>query len=123
MGKDKKNKREIEFEGAMGREVVAGYLEKVIEGLRSGTVAVHRGGEALALHPEEVVRVEVEARQKEQKESLAIKLRWRASEPLQAQDLVSLEISSTEPEPPPPAEEAAASGQAGEVPKPGEVEL
>jgi amphi-Trp domain-containing protein len=97
VGKTKKN---IDFEGVMELSDTINYVEKILDGLRAGTVCVQRGGEQLAVHPEGIVHVELEAKAKDDKESLELKLKWRRVEHEQPDEFVSLDITSTEPEEP-----------------------
>lgn len=73
-GKDKKT---ISFEGTLDQERVVEYLEHLTAGLKAGSVFLQRGGDNLALHPDQAVNLELEARQSPNKESLTLKLRWR----------------------------------------------
>jgi amphi-Trp domain-containing protein len=107
MGKE--NKREVEFEGTMDVKQATEYLEKLLASFKAGTVCVQRGSAAVALKPEPVVNLEVEAKQKESKESLSIKLKWRKVEPMQPEAVgPELEISDKEPPPPEPEPDAGA---------------
>lgn len=73
-GKDKKT---IAFEGTLEQDRVVEYLEHLVAGVKAGTVSLQRGGDSLSLHPDQVVNLELEARQSPNKESLTVKLRWR----------------------------------------------
>lgn len=102
----KGKKREFEFEAAVERDRAIGYLEKVLAGLRAGTVCLQRNGRGVTLKPADVLAVEVEGKAKEEKEALSIKLKWRTIQKQEVSSGEELEILSTEPEPPAEPEEA-----------------
>jgi amphi-Trp domain-containing protein len=86
---------EVRFEGLLGREEVADRLEELARGLREGTVSFRRGEESLSLRPQDIVELELKARQKADEEYFELEVEWaRAPEGGEP----GLTISSEEPE-------------------------
>lgn len=84
-----RHKKEVEFEGIMELAEAIDQIDSVLAGLRSGTIGLSHGDQTLNLKPASTVRLEVEGKQKEHKESVSIKLKWRRqSEPIKAEPLV-----------------------------------
>lgn len=90
-----RSKGEVRFEGLLDREEVADRLEELARGLREGTVSFRRGEESLSLHPQDIVELELKARQKEDEEYFELEVEWartpEGGEP-------GLTISAGEPE-------------------------
>lgn len=74
MGKSEKVK--IEYESTLELDQAVSYLEKLLEGLKSGTLRVEKEAEAVTLHPRGPVTLEVEAKQKRERESFEISMKW-----------------------------------------------
>lgn len=70
-------KKEIEFKGTLEQKQLVTYLEDLIKSIKAGTVVVQHGAEHIALSPQDAMELEVEAKQKDDKEKLSIKLSWR----------------------------------------------
>ena len=91
-----RHKKELEFEGIVELDEAIEQIESVLAGLRSGTLGLTQGGQTLNLTPQPTVKLEVEGKQKDHKESVSIKLKWRRQpEPIRAEPLV---ISQETPE-------------------------
>jgi amphi-Trp domain-containing protein len=91
----KKDKVKVEFESTMELDQAISYLEGLLDGLKSGTVHVERDTESVTLHPHDPVTLQVEAKQKEKKESFEIAVKWyRVPEA----DATGLTISDEEPQ-------------------------
>ncbi len=73
------DKKEISFETLVTREKVAGYLQNLAESISSGKLNIQKGIETIALTPGETVAMEVEAKQKKEKEKFSLKLTWTVS--------------------------------------------
>jgi amphi-Trp domain-containing protein len=56
---------------------VVDYLRQLAEGIEGGSVYVEHGGEVVSLEPRGVIEVEIEAKQKKDRERLALELTWR----------------------------------------------
>ncbi|MFV8749870.1 amphi-Trp domain-containing protein [Nannocystaceae bacterium ST9] len=69
-------KAEVSFEGTMTIEKVLSYLEELTASIRAGSIRVEKGGEQVVLHPTEVVRLEVKAKTKKDKQSFQLELSW-----------------------------------------------
>jgi len=86
---------EVRFEGLLDRGEVADRLEELARGLREGTISFRRGEETLSLRPQDIVELELKARQKEDEEYFELEVEWaRAPEGGEP----GLTISSEEPE-------------------------
>lgn len=70
-------KTSVDFEGTLPLAEAIKHLEHLLEGLREGTVRLSRGVESISLTPAKQVDVEIEARQKDDKERLSFELKWR----------------------------------------------
>ena len=68
----------LEHEGDLGREAIADLLDQIAAGLRSGTLDLAAGGESLRLEPAAQMRLELQAKRKGDRQSLAFELRWTA---------------------------------------------
>ena len=73
-------KKEVSFEGVMELGKLITYLEDLAASFKSGTVVVQHGDEYVALTPEPVVEMEVEAEQKKDKEKFTLELSWKKDE-------------------------------------------
>lgn len=73
----KKEKREISSSGTMELARAVGYIEELLANLRRGVLLVQDGDRSLELRPTSTVGLEVEAKQKDSKESFELKLSWR----------------------------------------------
>lgn len=88
-------KRKVKIEGSMDRAQVAAHLEDIVKSLSSGALHVRVGEESVLLSPGRVVRFEMEASQKRDKEKLVIEIGWER--------LASDAATSPEPAPAPSA--------------------
>jgi amphi-Trp domain-containing protein len=93
-------KKDIEFKVAGTNEQLAEYLEKLAAGLRESTLYIEQGNQAITLNPSEDITLELEAKKKDEKQKLSIKLSWR-SVPKVSEGESALTISTDVP---PPAE-------------------
>jgi amphi-Trp domain-containing protein len=90
-------KKEVTFEGQMELAKALDYLKSLHAALKKGTAYVQNGTGTVALEPEGVVMVAVEARSKKDKQSIKISLSWEREEET-AETPASLTISDSEPE-------------------------
>jgi len=87
------------------REEVTGYLEDLVNSMRSGKIVVEQNGHFVALTLPESLEIELEARQKKEKGSISIEISWK--EPETVSEPAGIRISSEEPK---NAEEAEQTG-------------
>jgi amphi-Trp domain-containing protein len=71
MGKGK-----IKSKHTMTRENLAAYLENLLTGLRQGTLILDDEERPMVLRPSDPIEVEVEIKQKSDKEKVELKLTW-----------------------------------------------
>lgn len=87
---------EIRVKGEMELRRGVDYLQGIIDSLRKGAVCVEHAEESVRLTPPERVWVAVKARRKRDKETISVKISWRAApEPSDAD--TDLKISSEMP--------------------------
>ena len=91
-------RREMKMKGGMNVDSAVSYLENLIESIKTGAVHLEKGANVMALHPSELLKVEVQAVQKKDKEKITIELAWKRSDfaPIEKGGLV---ISSVETQP------------------------
>ena len=92
-----KTKKEVGFEGIMELPKVIDYFENVLKGLKAGTIHLQRGFESVTLRPESAISVEVEAKQRIDKESIEMKLKWKKEPSLHVDESTLLEIRANDP--------------------------
>jgi amphi-Trp domain-containing protein len=93
MGMSKRSK--LEHEGDFRREAVADLLDQLAAGLRSGTVNLALAGEHLTLEPADYVQLELCAKRKGERQSIALELDW-VSEPKLVIETNMIAITSSE---------------------------
>lgn len=71
------SKKEIRVKGAVTLKTAAAYLQDIVSGLKSGTIRVQNCDDQLTLEPEDLIDVEIEAKQRAGKESIVMELSWR----------------------------------------------
>jgi len=96
---EKMAKKEVEFKGNLEQKQLVSYLEELIKSIKSGTVVVQHGAEHVALTPQDVMELEVEAKQKDNKEKLSLEISWKKSVAA-AEAPETFKISSEAPEVP-----------------------
>ncbi|MFV8749849.1 amphi-Trp domain-containing protein [Nannocystaceae bacterium ST9] len=72
MGKRSK----LEHVSTLRREAIAALFDRIAAGLRSGSIELAAGGEQVRLEPDDFLELELEAKCKSERQSLAIELRW-----------------------------------------------
>lgn len=104
---DRSKKSGVRFDGTMDLRKVIDQLDKILDGLKAGTLHLERGNDDLTLKPGKgPAYLGVEAKQGTDKESLTVKLKWRRASAMPAQEPEPLKISSKEP-PAPKSQPAA----------------
>lgn len=97
-------KNSVELEKKMSTVELVSFLEGVTASLKEGKIVIQQGDQFVVLKPEDLITVEIEAGQKNDKGKLSIDLKWlqQAGLPPEA----DITVGSTEPEPvPEPAPE------------------
>ena len=69
-------KAEVSFEGTMTLDRVLSYLEELTASIRAGSIKVEKGVEQVLLQPADVVKLEVKAKSKKDKQSFRLELSW-----------------------------------------------
>lgn len=90
--------QKLEVKATLGLTQAIAYLEDLARTLRNGTVVIQNNGDFVTLNPAENLGLEIEARRKDNKQSLGLKFAWRTDAPVV--ETAALTISSVEPEPP-----------------------
>ncbi|MFV8749850.1 amphi-Trp domain-containing protein [Nannocystaceae bacterium ST9] len=72
MGKRSK----IEHVCTLRREAIAELFDRIAAGLRSGSIELAVGGQRLRLEPDDLLELELEAKRKTERQSLALQLHW-----------------------------------------------
>ena len=67
----------VQFDGFLELEQAAAYLEDIARGIRTGTLSLRHGGEAVTLSPRPMLKVELEAKQSKDKEKVELEIKWR----------------------------------------------
>ena len=88
------NKRELKAELQMAMPELVRYLEAILDGLREGKVYLEHGGEVVALNPAGTVTLEIEAKQKKDKEKLSLEVSWQRGVAFDPTEEEQLRISS-----------------------------
>ncbi|MDQ7031252.1 MAG: amphi-Trp domain-containing protein [Desulfonauticus sp.] len=96
-------KDKISVEQVLKLEKVITYLEGLLEGFKAGKIVVEHEGKVMNLKPAELVEVEIEAKQKPDKEKFSLELSWRPE--LVEDEDPGLKISKEEPKAAQPAEQ------------------
>lgn len=92
------SKRSVEFKAVMPLEQLKGCLRDLLAGLDEGTVCVQTGTDFVALSPRDMVKVEIKAKEKKDKQKFSLELSW-GGEMESKGDASALTISSDIPEP------------------------
>lgn len=71
------SKKEAKVKSSMELDKAVAYLEDIVASLRAGTVSIENGDGAVTLRPEKNVKVELEATQKDDRESISLRLAWK----------------------------------------------
>jgi amphi-Trp domain-containing protein len=92
-------KKGVTFEDEMDLEAVQEHLKSLLAGFKAGSIYIQNGGDVVGLHPEPTVTMALEARNKKDKQSLKIEIRWQSAPVAEASKSGMLLISKKEPEP------------------------
>ena len=71
------SKQKMKAEGTVEMAEVIGYLEDILNGLKSGQMFIEHGGDQIVLTPGSAAEVEIEAKQKEGKQELSFEFEWK----------------------------------------------
>ena len=106
----KGSRQELKVDGAAELSHVIGYLEQLVQALKSGTAEVRQGERSVVLGPRGVVGFSLRAVDRGRRQRLALELEWRKLRTPEA--ALDLTIGNA-PEPAPAAEDPAAVYAAG----------
>jgi amphi-Trp domain-containing protein len=70
MKKEMKTKMTVDLDKAIA------YIECLLDGLKSGTLVVEHDEGKMTLHPEKVVKLEIETEEKDGNQELEIEMKW-----------------------------------------------
>lgn len=93
-----KDKRSVEFKAVMTIDKMKTYLMDLLASMDDGVICVESGDACVSLEPKEMVKVEIEAKEKKGKSKFSLKLTWQNEIEIKKDDS-TLKISSTVPEP------------------------
>ncbi|NOT02466.1 MAG: amphi-Trp domain-containing protein [Phycisphaerales bacterium] len=85
------SKKEAKVKSSMELGKAIAYLNDLVASLRAGTVSIENGDGVVTLHPEKNVKVALEATQKEDRESISLRIAWKKPD---AECKASLRISA-----------------------------
>jgi amphi-Trp domain-containing protein len=89
-------KNSIALGKKMSKSEVISFLESIVTSLKEGKIVLEQGKQFVALQPEKLITVEIEANQKMEKGKLSIDLKWQKPEKKQPEE--NIIVSSTVPE-------------------------
>ena len=69
--------REFEHESLQDRQSIVAYFAALGEGFKQGTLSLSRNGEAVVLATPDLVRFDVQAKQKRDRAQLIVKISWK----------------------------------------------
>lgn len=87
---------EIRVKNDVDLNTAVSYLEGIVSSLKQGRICVQHGEESIVFEPKDSVRVELKARKKHDKESVALKISWRL-QPESHENGAGLKISAELP--------------------------
>ncbi len=67
----------VRFEGLLEPEEAAEYLESIARGIRTGTLSLRHGADAVTLRPRPMLSLELEAKQSKDKEKVELEIKWK----------------------------------------------
>ncbi len=90
-------KKELEFEQRVTAEQAAVFLDEIARGLRSGTLQLSAGEKSVRLNPTSIVKLELEASGDEEKQELALEIKWHVPELRAVADEPGLTVTTPAP--------------------------
>jgi amphi-Trp domain-containing protein len=90
------SKKDVSLKGTVALKDVVDHLENLVACLKAGKVCIQNCNDHVTLEPQDLIKFEVSAGQRESKESLSLKLTWHKDVP----DDNKLELRITTEEPP-----------------------
>jgi len=100
------NAGNVSYESTLDLDGAKQVLKDLLSSLEQGKIVIQHNGEHVVLEPQQGVKIKLKGEQKDDKQSLEIKMSWRRE--TQAEQGPPLSISSREPEPEPEAQLADA---------------
>ncbi len=107
------NKKDVSLKGTVALKDAVEHLENLVACLKAGKVCIQNCADHVTLQPQNQVKLEVSAGQRESKESLSLKLSWHKD----TADDNKLELRITTEEPP-KVQDDAETVSAGDASKP-----
>lgn len=77
----KKDKEEFSIDTAASLNQVIEMLEGLVEGFKNGRIFLSSGPSSIALIPAEIIKLEIEAKKKENESKIEIELKWKSFPP------------------------------------------
>lgn len=71
------DRSQFEFEGVATPSEVADVLHRIADGIRARALAISLGDEAITVHPDGDLAMEIEASQKKDKAKIEIAVAWK----------------------------------------------
>jgi amphi-Trp domain-containing protein len=85
-------KNKVKTTGTVELQRAIGYLEEMLEKLKSGDLIISHGENSVAFRPKETVELEIEAKEKDGKQKFSFEMKWK--EGLQPCEMESFSMSS-----------------------------
>ncbi len=76
MSERDKDKKEVLFEGEVEIANAMAHIEGLLAGLKSGTISIQQGMNALTVHPAKTVVLVLKVKRKGEREFVSIELGW-----------------------------------------------
>lgn len=74
----KKDKEQFTFDANTSIEKVIEVFENLLDGLKKKKILLTSGPSSIVLYPEDVMKLEIEAKKKEDKSKIEIELKWKS---------------------------------------------
>jgi len=71
------SREDFNFESLQDSQSIGRYLEELVDGFKSGKIELVHEDSSLELNPEGLLRLDIKAGRKKDKQSLRIKITWR----------------------------------------------
>ena len=86
----------FKYESLQDRETITRYLEALREGFENGHLRLAWKDSVLELEPEGLIRLDVEAKQKDDQMKLNIKMSWKSPKALESREPLSIQSEKGE---------------------------
>ena len=68
---------EFEFESLVDKDTIVQYLETITKGFKTGHISLATKGETILLDPNGLMKLEIEAKNKQSRSKILIKVSWK----------------------------------------------